>query len=158
MARVKSSTKDTSSANLGFEATARHRSANPKGEAMPRSLEGNLWLSADSRGEAEPERSGDSPACFVSTTSGHTAKGSPQGERGGVHQLGVPPKTALRCSANIKPKGTPRVVSEAKDNMVALPGQIFYSTRIPVCLWFVGQDEPAGTCSAVSELELTQAA
>ena len=48
MARPKShgSPKD-SSAHLGFEATARRDRANPKGEAIPRSLEGNLWLSAD---------------------------------------------------------------------------------------------------------------
>ncbi len=52
VAKDKSTSKD-SSANLGFEATARRGSANSKGEAMPRSLEGNLWLSADSRGEAE---------------------------------------------------------------------------------------------------------
>jgi len=50
MARPKSPT-DTS-ANLGFEATARRGSANPKGGAIPRSLEGNLWLAAASRGEA----------------------------------------------------------------------------------------------------------
>jgi len=43
----KSKTSPESSANLGFEATARRGSANPKGEAIPRSLEGNLWLSAD---------------------------------------------------------------------------------------------------------------
>ena len=150
MARVKSSTKDTSSANLGFEATARRRSANSKGEAIPRSLEGNLWQSADTAlrnnaflhtggtlqvmterqdnfrkdddvrwqpsGARQPKRSGDSPACFISTRSGQTAEGNPQGERGGVHQFGVPPKTAMRDSAIFKSKGTLRVVSEAMDN------------------------------------------
>jgi len=29
--------------------------------------------------------------------------------------------------------------------MVALPGQLFYSTPIPVCLWFVTRDKRAGT-------------
>ncbi len=26
------------------------------------------------------------------------------------------------------------------DCMVALPGQLFYSTQIPVCLWFIAQE------------------
>ncbi len=43
-------------------------------------------------GARQPERSGDSPACFSSKTPGQIAKGNPQGERGGVHQFGVPPK------------------------------------------------------------------
>ena len=32
---------------------------------------------------------------------------------------------------------------EAKlvDCMVALPGQLFYSTQIPVCLWFLAKDK-----------------
>jgi type I restriction enzyme M protein len=29
--------------------------------------------------------------------------------------------------------------------MVALPGQLFYSTQIPVCLWFIARDKGAGT-------------
>jgi type I restriction enzyme M protein len=29
--------------------------------------------------------------------------------------------------------------------MVALPGQLFYSTQIPVCLWFIARDKRAGT-------------
>ncbi|WP_395718835.1 N-6 DNA methylase [Prosthecobacter sp.] len=122
------------------------------------------------------------------------AKGNPQGERGGVHQFGVPPKgnanfawvqhfihhlapqgmagfvlangsmssnqsgegdirralieadlvdTALRDSAFTQSEAIPQVVSEAKDNMVALPGQLFYSTQIPVCLWFLAKNKAA---------------
>jgi len=37
-------------------------------------------------------------------------------------------------------KGTPGVV----DCMVALPGQLFYSTQIPVCLWFLARDRSNG--------------
>ena len=44
------------------------------------------------------------------------------------------------------------------DCMVALPGQIFYSTQIPVCLWFSGENESTGKCLPVSELELALAA
>src|SRR5207245_10547361 len=27
------------------------------------------------------------------------------------------------------------------DSMVSLPGQLFYSTQIPVCLWFLSRDK-----------------
>ena len=37
-------------------------------------------------------------------------------------------------------KGAPGVV----DCMVALPGQLFYSTQIPVCLWFLARDKSNG--------------
>ena len=92
MAAKSKSPKD-SSAHLGFEATARRGSANPKGEAIPRSLENNLWLFADKlRNNMDAaETSGASK----------TAAGSPNGERGGVHQLGgssrnraTPPRAA----------------------------------------------------------------
>jgi type I restriction enzyme M protein len=36
--------------------------------------------------------------------------------------------------------GTPGVV----DCMIALPGQLFYSTQIPVCLWFLARDRSNG--------------
>jgi type I restriction enzyme M protein len=36
--------------------------------------------------------------------------------------------------------GTPGVV----DCMIALPGQLFYSTQIPVCLWFLARDKANG--------------
>lgn len=45
-----------------------------------------------------------------------------------------------------------------RNNMVALPSQCFYSTQIPVRLWFSGTNETAGRCRAVSELELALAA
>ena len=34
-------------------------------------------------------------------------------------------------------------LSAAKDIMVALPGQLFDSTRIPVCLWFLAKNKNA---------------
>jgi hypothetical protein len=126
----------------------------------------------------------------------HTAAGNQKGERRGVYQFGVPPKTALRDSAFLRREASPQVVSEAKDNMVgfalangsmssnqsgdcparsasskpkakpqslprqrdirralieadlvdcmvALPGQLFYSTQIPVCLWFLAKNKAA---------------
>jgi hypothetical protein len=39
--------------------------------------------------------------------------------------------TALRDSAFLQSEAIPQVVSAAKDNMVALPSQLFYSTQRP---------------------------
>ncbi len=36
------------------------------------------------------------------------------------------------------------VESDLLDCMVALPGQLFYSTQIPVCLWFISRDKKNG--------------
>jgi len=44
--------------------------------------------------------------------------------------------TAKRASAFLHSEASPQVLSNAKNNMVALPGQLFYNTQIPVCLWF----------------------
>ena len=35
------------------------------------------------------------------------------------------------------------IAADAVDCMVALPGQMFYSTQIPVCLWFLARDKSA---------------
>ena len=51
--------------------------------------------------------------------------------------------TALRASAFLQTGGTLQVLSAAKNNMVALPGQLFYSTQIPVCLWFLAKSKVA---------------
>jgi len=37
------------------------------------------------------------------------------------------------------------IEADLVDCMVALPGQLFYSTQIPVCLWFIARDKRAGT-------------
>ena len=36
------------------------------------------------------------------------------------------------------------VEADLVDCMVALPGQLFYSTQIPVCLWFISRDKSGG--------------
>ena len=100
-----------------------------------------------------------------------TAKGSPQGERGGVQQFGVPPKRNANFAwvqhfiHNLAPYGMAgfvlangsmssnqsgegdirRALIEADlvDCMVALPGQLFYSTQISVCLWFLERNKNA---------------
>ncbi len=38
------------------------------------------------------------------------------------------------------------VEADLVDCMVALPGQLFYSTQIPVCLWFISRDKRNGRC------------
>ena len=116
------------------------------------------------------------------------AKGNPQGERGGAHQFGVPPKgnanfawvqhfihhlapqgmagfvlTKGSMSSNesgdcparsamktpkAKPQSLPRqreirqklIEPDLVDCMVALSGQLFYCTLIPVCLWFLAKE------------------
>ena len=35
------------------------------------------------------------------------------------------------------------IVADVGDCMVALPGQLFYSTQIPVCLWFLAKNKVA---------------
>ena len=37
------------------------------------------------------------------------------------------------------------IEAELVDCMVALPGQLFYSTQIPACLWFLARDRTGGT-------------
>ena len=51
-------------------------------------------------------------------------------------------ETAMRECAPLKPEGTPQVVSETRDNMVALPGQLFTNTQIPACIWFLTKNKP----------------
>lgn len=46
------------------------------------------------------------------------------------------------------------VVFGLMDRMVALPGQLFYSTRIRACPDLLGKYGTAGKCRCVSELEL----
>ena len=36
------------------------------------------------------------------------------------------------------------VEADLVDCMVALPGQLFYSTQIPACLWFLARDKQNG--------------
>ena len=66
--------------------------------------------------------------------------------------LHPPPLTSRRhklvlangsMSSNQSGEGDIRKECEADlvDNMVALPGQLFYNTQIPVCLWFLARDK-----------------
>jgi len=37
------------------------------------------------------------------------------------------------------------IEADLVDCMVAMPGQLFYSTQIPVCLWFIARDKKGGS-------------
>jgi hypothetical protein len=52
--------------------------------------------------------------------------------------------TTMRESALRQSEATPQILSAAKNKMLALPGQLFYSTQIPVCLWFISCDKSGG--------------
>ena len=42
------------------------------------------------------------------------------------------------------------IEADLVDCMVALPGQLFYSTQIPVCLWFLARDQEGTAASATA--------
>ena len=43
------------------------------------------------------------------------------------------------------------VEADLMDCMVALPGQLFYSTQIPACLWFLAHNRGAPSCGTGAE-------
>ena len=46
------------------------------------------------------------------------------------------------------------IEADLVDCMVALPGQLFYSTQIPACLWFLARDKRGQLSSAASSIPL----
>jgi type I restriction enzyme M protein len=59
-------------------------------------------------------------------------------------------------SSNQSGEGTIRqalIEADLVDCMVALPGQLFYSTQIPVCLWFLAKNKTGGASSGSSGLK-----
>ena len=154
MARAKSSTVSSSATSEGEKT---HRSV----DLLGRVYEYFLTRFASAEGKNGGHSSG----------ARKTAKGSPQGERGGVHQFGVPPKDSANfawvqhfihhlapqgmagfvlangsMSSNQSGEGDIRralIEADLVNCMVALPGQLFYSTQIPVCLWFLAKNKDA---------------
>jgi hypothetical protein len=51
--------------------------------------------------------------------------------------------SALRDSTLLQSEATLQVQSAAKSNTVALPGMLFYSMQLPVCLWFLARSNVA---------------
>ena len=75
-----------------------------------------------------------------------TRQGCPQGERGGANQNGSPllHSSFSLLTSRAKGEGEIRqklVESDLVDCMIALPGQLFYTTQIPVCLWFLTKNK-----------------
>lgn len=66
--------------------------------------------------------------------------------------------TAQRQSASSQSEAIPQVLSEAKNNMVALPGQLFYRTQFPICLWFLWKKDMCGNTHTFAETALALAA
>ncbi|CAA0088546.1 Type I restriction enzyme EcoKI M protein [Zhongshania aliphaticivorans] len=57
-------------------------------------------------------------------------------------------------STNTKGEGAIRqklIENDLVDCMIALPGQLFYTTQIPVCLWFITKNKKAQTIKGHSE-------
>ena len=48
------------------------------------------------------------------------------------------------------------IENDLVDCMIALPGQLFYTTQIPVCLWFLTKNKGARTLSGHSERKLRE--
>ena len=94
--------------------------------------------------------------CKLSDWSGATEttrQGCPEGERGGAHQHGVAGFVLANgsMSTNTKGEGAIRqkmVENDLVDCMIALPGQLFYTTQIPVCLWFLTKNKKGGANNA----------
>ena len=80
------------------------------------------------------------------------AEGQRQLRLGAAH--GAPPRTGRRRGVRarqrvdvVEPVGRGRdsedlIEADLVDCMVALPGQLFYSTQIPACLWFLARRRP----------------
>jgi hypothetical protein len=50
-------------------------------------------------------------------------------------------ETAPRECVPLIPEGSPQVASGAKDNMIALPGQLFSNTQILACIWLLTKNK-----------------
>jgi type I restriction enzyme M protein len=88
---------------------------------------------------------------------------APQGMAGFVlangsmssNQSGDCPTRSASSKPQAKPQSLPRqrdirralIEADLADCMVALPGQLFYSTQIPVCLWFLREKWNAGAAT-----------
>lgn len=103
---------------------ARLKGVLPKDYARPgidTALRGSAFLQSEAKPQVVSEakdnfRKDDDVRWQWSGATWTTRQGCPQGERGGVHQFGVPPKTAPRVRAHWECEASPQVASEARDN------------------------------------------
>ena len=60
----------------------------------------------------------------------------------GVGRVRAGERLACRRTSRARARSGRRIVeADLVDCMVAMPGQLFYSTQIPVCLWFLARDK-----------------
>ncbi len=64
---------------------------------------------------------------------------------------------ATRRSAPFKSEATLRTLGAAKDNVSARPVLLFYSTLIPVCIWFPGKSKNASAKSGLRRRPIFEA-
>ena len=138
MARARSSAKNNSTANLGFDA--------------------KLWLAVSEVRKQDDEGRlvliGLLPSSFILQTWSAWVQHfihhlAPHGMAGFVLAKGS-------MSSNQSGEGDIRralIEADLVDCMVTLPGQLFYSTQIPVCLWFLAKNKTGGASSGSSGLK-----
>ena len=89
------------------------------------------------------------------------ARGQRQLRLGSAFHLTISPPQAspascsptARMSSNQSGEGEIRkaiIEADLVDCMVALPGQLFYSTQIPVCLWFLATEQEERLASVIA--------
>ena len=147
--------------SAGLLRSERQLLANPPFNDSDTALRGSAFLQSEAKpqvvSEAKDNFRKDDDVRGQPSGARSTAKGSPQGERGGVHQFGVPPKGNANfawvqhfihhlapqgmagfvlangsMSSNQSGEGDIRralIEADLVDCMVALPGQLFYSTQ-----------------------------
>ena len=84
-----------------------------------------------------------------------TRQGCPEGERGGANQNGVAGFVLANGSMSTNTKGEGEIRQKMVENdlvdcMIALPGQLFYTTQIPVCLWFLTKNKKADPLTSLA--------
>jgi type I restriction enzyme M protein len=84
-----------------------------KAAPKQKSFEGTLWHTADPKGDC-PARSAI-----------------------------IKPKAILQSLTRQREIRQKLVENDLVDCMIALPGQLFYTTQIPVCLWFLTKNKKA---------------
>ena len=115
---------------------ARTKSKNSKDSTANLGFEAKLWLAADKLRNNMDAAEGDMREALI------------EADR-------EMPSDELRTPNRVSPTSTFEI---HPSNFASLPGQLFYSTQIPVCLWFLAKNRTAGKCRAVSELEPALAA
>lgn len=93
------------------------------------------------KGRMPSSQSGDCPARSASSSPKAKPQSLPRQRDTRRALIETDLVDTARCDSSFpQSEATPQVLSGAKNNMVALPGKLFYSTQIPVCLLFSGKN------------------